>query len=103
LRAFWYEAQKKKTKKYTKENTLPGWNDVVVWKDFMSPYIPKDIWAEYIQHMMFKHFTGRSQSGTGNQSRQIHCSVITHIDDSVPFISHAKRMVRLILITSILN
>jgi hypothetical protein len=35
-----------------------------------------------------------------NKSRQIHDSVTMHTDSSVPFISHAKRMVRFILIAS---
>jgi hypothetical protein len=47
LSDFWYEAQKK-AKQYAKENTLPGWNDVMVWKDFRPPYIPEDTWVKYI-------------------------------------------------------
>jgi hypothetical protein len=37
----------------------------------------------------------------GNQSWQIHSSVTTHTGGFISFISHAKRMVRFILITSI--
>jgi hypothetical protein len=37
-----------KSKKYARESALPGWNDVTVWKDFSPPYIPENIWAEYI-------------------------------------------------------
>jgi hypothetical protein len=33
----------KKSKKYARENTLPNWNDVAVWKDFRLPYTPKNI------------------------------------------------------------
>jgi hypothetical protein len=58
LRDFWYEAQKK-AKKYMKERELPGWNDMVVWKDFRPLHVSDDVWAEYIKHMMFVHFTRR--------------------------------------------
>jgi hypothetical protein len=34
--------RRKKTKKYARENALPGWNDVMIWKDFKPPYIPED-------------------------------------------------------------
>jgi hypothetical protein len=37
----------------------------------------------------------------GNQSWQIHSSVTTHTGGFISFISHVKRMVRFILITSI--
>jgi hypothetical protein len=47
LHDFWYEAQKK-SKKYARENALPGWNDMTVWKDFRPPCIPENIWMEYI-------------------------------------------------------
>jgi hypothetical protein len=99
---FWYEAQKK-AKKYTRDNGLQGWNNVVVCKDFRLSYISKDIWVQYIHHVMFEWFTWRSQSGAENQNWQIHGSVTTHIDGSVLFIAHTKRMVRLILMTSIFN
>jgi hypothetical protein len=56
LRDFWYEA-KKKARKYVRENSLPGWNDMAVWKDFKPLYIIEDTWAEYIQHVMSEHFT----------------------------------------------
>ena len=36
----------------------------------------------------------RSQSGVENQNRRVHNFITTHIDGSVPFVSHAKRMVR---------
>jgi hypothetical protein len=85
---------KKKTKKYDKKNALPGWNDMVVWKNFRLSYILEDTWAEHIQH---------SQSGVGNQSRQIHGFVSTHTGGFVPFVLNVKQMVRLILITSIFN
>jgi hypothetical protein len=42
LRDFWYEAQNK-SKKYAKESALPGWNNVMIWKDFRPPYIPENI------------------------------------------------------------
>jgi len=37
-------AEKSKNK-YAKENALPRWNDVAVWRDSKMPYIPEDIWA----------------------------------------------------------
>jgi hypothetical protein len=37
--------RRKKLKKYAKNNALPGWNNVAVWRDFRPQYIPKDIWA----------------------------------------------------------
>jgi hypothetical protein len=92
---------RKKLKKYTRDNTLPGWNDVVVWRDFRSPYILEDIWVQYIQHVMSERFTRCSQSSVENRNRQNHDSVTTHIGGSIPFIAHAKWMVRLILMTSI--
>jgi hypothetical protein len=39
---FWYEAQKK-AKTIARDKGLQGWNDVVVWRDFKSIYIPTDI------------------------------------------------------------
>jgi len=85
LRDFWYEVQKKKTKKYARKNALPDWNDVAVWKDSRPPYIPEDTWAEYIQHVMSEGFTRRSQSDAGSLSLQIHSSVTTHTGGSVSF------------------
>jgi hypothetical protein len=89
LRDFWFEAQNK-SKKYARENVIPGLNDMAVWKDFWPPYILEKIWAEYIQHVMSKRFARRSPSSVGNQSRQIHGSVTIHTGDSVPFFLHAK-------------
>jgi hypothetical protein len=39
---------KEKPKKYTKERELPGWKDVVVWKDVRLSYVSEAVWAEYI-------------------------------------------------------
>jgi hypothetical protein len=86
----------KKTKNNARDNSLQGWNDVAIWRDFKPLYIPADIWLQYIEHVTFEWFTRRSQSGTGNQNRQIHGSVTTHIGGSVPFAAHVKQMVRLI-------
>jgi hypothetical protein len=60
-----------------RESELPAWNDVTVWKDFKPPYTSKDVWAEYIQHMMFAHFTRWSYSCVENQHkhRYVHGSV----------------------------
>jgi len=95
LRDFWYKAQKK-AKKTARDKGLQGWNDVAVWRDFKPIYIPADIWPPYLEHMMFKLFTRRSQSGAGYQNRPIHGSVTTHTGGFVLFAAHAKRMVRLI-------
>jgi len=59
------------------ESELPAWNDVTVWKDFKPPYTSKDVWAEYIQHMMFARFTRWSYSGVENRHkhRYVHGSV----------------------------
>jgi hypothetical protein len=86
----------KKAKKYVRDNGLQGWNDVVVWRDFKPPYIPEDIWPQYIEHVTSERFTRRSQSGADNRNRQIHGLVTTHTGGSVPFAAHAKRMLRLI-------
>jgi hypothetical protein len=34
---------KKGKKKKTRDNGLQGWNDVAVWRDFKSLYIPTDV------------------------------------------------------------
>jgi hypothetical protein len=102
LRDFWYETQKK-AKKYARDNSLQGWNDVAVWRDFRLPYILEDIWPQYIQHVMFERFTRLSQSNADNRNRQIHGSMTTHTGGSIPFTAHAKRMVILILMKSIVN
>jgi len=44
-------------KKYARDNDLQGWNDVVVWRDFKLPYIPRDIWLQYIEHVTSERFT----------------------------------------------
>jgi hypothetical protein len=89
LRDFWYETQKK-AKKYARDNSLQGWNDVAVWRDFRLSYILEDIWPQYIQHVMSELFTRRSQFGADNRNRQIHGLVTTHIGGSISFTAHAK-------------
>jgi hypothetical protein len=79
-----------------RDKGLQGWNDVAVWRDFKPLYIMGDIWPQYIQHLMSKWFTRRSQSDADNRNQQIHGSVTTHTGGSVPFAAHAKQMVRLI-------
>jgi len=96
LRDFWYESQKKKAKKTTRDKGLQGWNDMEVWRDFKPIYIPTDIWPHYLEHMTSERFTPRSQAGAGNLNRTIHGSVTTHTGSSVSFAAHAKRMERLI-------
>jgi hypothetical protein len=59
LRDFWYEAQKK-AKTNARDNDFQGWNDVAVWKDFKQLYIPRDIWLQYVEHMISDQFTRRS-------------------------------------------
>jgi hypothetical protein len=86
----------KKDQKNTRNNSLQGWNNKAVWRDFKPLYILGDIWLQYIEHMMSERFTRRSQSGAGNRNRQIHRSVTIHTGGSVLFVVHAKRMVRLI-------
>jgi hypothetical protein len=95
LRDFWYDTQKK-TKRYAKDNNLEGWNEVAVWREFKPPFILRDIWAAYIEHVMSERFSRRSQSGAINRNRQIHGSVTTHTGGSVPFSAHEKRMISLI-------
>jgi hypothetical protein len=51
---------KRKPKKYAKERELPNWKDVAVWKDARLSYVLEAVWAEYIEHVMFDHFVGRS-------------------------------------------
>jgi hypothetical protein len=60
-----------KHKKYARDNSLQGWNDVAVWRDFKSPYIPGDIWPQYIEHVRSERFTRRSESSANNQNWQI--------------------------------
>jgi len=31
--------QKKKAKRYARDNGLDGWNEVVVWREFKPPFI----------------------------------------------------------------
>jgi hypothetical protein len=76
-----------------KERELSGWNGVVVWKDFKPSYVLEVVWAGYIQHMIFVCFTRQSYSGVENQNWYVHGSVTIHTDDSILFISYAKRMV----------
>jgi hypothetical protein len=95
--------RRKKLKQHARDNSLQGWNDVAIWRDFKPPYILEDIWPQYIQHVTFEQFTRCSQSGANNQNWQIQGSVTMHTSCSVPFIAYAKKMVRLILIKSIIN
>jgi len=58
-----------KYKNNAKDNNLQGLNNVVCCRDFKPLYILGDIWQQYIEHVMSKRFTGRSQSDVGNQNR----------------------------------
>ena len=86
---------KKKQKQYARENKLPIWNDVTVWKDFRPPYISKAVWAEYIQHVTSMQFMQRSQSGMESRNRHFRGSVTTYTSGSVSFVLHAKLIVRI--------
>jgi len=79
---------KTKAKRYARDNGLEGWNEVAVWREFKPPFISRDIWAAYIEHVMSERFSRRSQYGAGNRNRQIHGSVTTHTSGSVPFSAH---------------
>jgi hypothetical protein len=87
---------KKKAKTNVRDNDLQGWNDVAVWRDFKLLYILADIWPQYIEHVTSEQFTRCSQSGASNRNPPIHGSVTTYTSGCVPFVAHAKRMVRLI-------
>jgi hypothetical protein len=76
--------QKKKAKRYARDNGLEGWNEVAVWWEFKPPFISGDIWMTYIEHVISERFARRSQSGADNRNRQIHGSVTTHTGGSVP-------------------
>jgi hypothetical protein len=102
LRDFWYDTQKK-SKRHARDNDLEGWNEVAIWQEFKPPFISGEIWTAYIEYVTLERFSRRSQSGADNQNRQIHGSVTTHTDESVPFSAHAKRMVKLILMKYIVN
>jgi len=52
--------KKKKAKRYTRDNGLEGWNEVAVWREFKSPFILRDIWMQYIEHVMSEQFARRS-------------------------------------------
>jgi len=86
----------KKAKRYARDNGLEGWNEVAVWREFKPPFISRDIWTQYIEHVTSERFARCSQSDADNRNQQIHGSVTTHTDGSVPFGAHAKQMVRLI-------
>jgi hypothetical protein len=85
-----------------RDNGLEGWNKVAVWREFKPPFISREIWTAYIEHMISEQFSRRLQSRADNQNRQIHGSVTMHTSGSVPFSAHAKQMVRLILIKYII-
>jgi hypothetical protein len=87
---------KKRQKKPARDRGFQGWNDVAVWRDFKPLYIPEDIWPHYLEHVTSERFTRCSQSDAGNLNQSIHGGVTTHTGGSVPFVAHAKQMIRLI-------
>jgi hypothetical protein len=52
----------------------------------------------YIQHMMSEHFVQRSQSGAENQNKRTHGSITMYTGRTILFVSHAKQMVKKILL-----
>jgi len=49
--------QKKKAKRYARDNGLEGWNEVAIWWEFKSPFILGDIWTQYIEHVTSERST----------------------------------------------
>jgi hypothetical protein len=94
---------KKKSKRHARDNGLEGWNKVAVWQEFKPPFISREIWMTYIEHVTSERFSRRSQSDADNWNLQIHGLVTTHTGGSVPFSAHVKRIVRLILMKYIVN
>ena len=60
--------QKKKAKRYARDNGLEGWNEVAVWREFKPPFISGDIWTQYIKHVTSEWFARRSHFGADNQN-----------------------------------
>jgi hypothetical protein len=67
---------------------------MMVLEDFRPSYILEAVWAEYVQHMMSERFVWRLHSGVENRNDCVYGYVTMHTNNSVPFISHTKRMVR---------
>jgi hypothetical protein len=40
----------KKNQKDMRDNSLKGWNEMAVWREFKPPFISGDIWTAYIEH-----------------------------------------------------
>jgi hypothetical protein len=100
LRDFWYEAQNK-SKKYAKKSALPGWCDDL--EGFQAAIHPREYIGGIYLARVIQAFNTIVTVQCGNQSQKIHGSVTTHTSSSVSLVSHVKRMVRVILITSIFN
>lgn len=59
--------------------------------DFKPLHILEVIWNAYLQNVMSKHFLRLSQSTSKNWTKEIHGSITS---ESIPFVSHAKRIVK---------
>jgi len=82
----------KKPKKYAKERELSGWNDMTMWMDFRPSYVSEAVWVESIHHVMSARVTQWLQFGAKNLNRRVQGSITMHIGNSIPFISHVKRL-----------
>jgi hypothetical protein len=71
---------------------------MVVWKDFRPPYIPENILKKSIQHMMFEHFTRRSQFSVGNRSIHFTCEANGKIN-----FNHIYLLTKLLLFINIFD
>jgi hypothetical protein len=72
-----------------KNKGLLGWEDMGVWRDSRPPYISEGILDAYIQHVIYKCFLWRSQSGAKNRIKKIHGSLPYILMD--PFRSYLKK------------
>ena len=87
----------KRKQKNMRKKELSIWNDLAVWKDFILVYMSKAVWKEYIQHMMSRCFKRCSQSDVENWNQHVHDFITTHTSSYIPFISHAKQMIKFIV------
>lgn len=53
---FLVRCPEKKSKKYTKDKGLLGWEDMTMWRDFQPLHVLEGISDAYIHYMMSKSF-----------------------------------------------